>query len=54
MKREKVLWLFRSLLLMIMLMMVMCLSAGAEGGAAEWDELYQEQAEASGAGDLPG
>ncbi len=53
MKREKVLWLFRSLLLMIMLMMVMCLPAGAEGGAAEWDELYQEQAEASGAGDLP-
>lgn len=53
MKREKVLWLFRSLLLMIMLTMVMCLPAGAEGGAAEWDELYQEQAEASGAGDLP-
>ena len=53
MKREKVLWLFRSLLLVIMLMMVMCLPAGAEGGAAEWDELYQEQAEASGAGDLP-
>lgn len=53
MKREKVLWLFRSLLLMIMLMMVMRLPAGAEGGAAEWDELYQEQAEASGAGDLP-
>lgn len=53
MKREKVLWLFRSLLMMIMLMMVMCLPAGAEGGAAEWDELYQEQAEASGAGDLP-
>ena len=53
MKREKVLWLFRSLLLMIMLTMMMCLPAGAEGGAAEWDELYQEQAEASGAGDLP-
>ena len=53
MKREKVLWLLRSLLLMIMLTMVMCLPAGAEGGAAEWDELYQEQAEASGAGDLP-
>ena len=53
MKREKVLGLFRSLRLMIMLTMVMCLPAGAEGGAAEWDELYQEQAEASGAGDLP-
>ncbi len=53
MKWEKVLWLLRSLLLMIMLTMVMCLPAGAEGGAAEWDELYQEQAEASGAGDLP-
>ena len=53
MKREKVLWLLRSLLLMIMLTMVICLPAGAEGGAAEWDELYQEQAEASGAGDLP-
>ena len=53
MKREKVLWLLRSIQLMIMLTMVMCLPAGAEGGAAEWDELYQEQAEASGAGDLP-
>ena len=53
MKREKVLWLLRSLLLMIMLTMVMCLPAGADGVAAEWDELYQEQAEASGAGDLP-